>query len=256
MTDLIKLYGERNTNTNYMSKLLALNLCSKEVPGMVPIWLRKIQDRSPGNEWIRDLYFNLTYGKNLGWKHSLAKPWSEIQKCRIAQSNLFFLTLTKNPYSWLLSLYRNPYHQHDSEMLDFETFLRSPWRTVGRENAGAVLSNPIKLWNIKNKSYLQLDPKQTLNLTSESVFENPEGSIRKVSEKFSIVRKSDKFIDYQSSTKGENKDSAYYRDYYLSERWRENLSQEAIEIINQSVNQQLMAHFGYRVLAKNEGGAG
>tara|TARA_B100001093_G_C26573512_1_gene904017 strand:- start:542 stop:745 length:204 start_codon:yes stop_codon:yes gene_type:complete len=63
---------------------------------------------------------------------------------------------------------------------------------------------------------------------------------------------SDNFIDYVRSTKEVSKDSNYYRDFYLSEKWRHDLSDEAIEAINESVDEDLMAHFGYQVLPCSE----
>ncbi len=160
MTKLIKIYGERNTNTNYLSKLIALNLVAKEVPGTVPSTIMEIQKLLPGNEFVRDVYFYFTYKKNLGWKHTLVLPQKELNKYQLVDSNLFFLTITKNPYSWLLSLYRNPYHQYFDNRQSFEFFLKSQWKSVKRDNTKKVLRNPIELWNIKNKSYLQLDKKK------------------------------------------------------------------------------------------------
>lgn len=248
MTHRIKMYGERNTNTNYMSKLIELNLNTKEVSGVVPPFIMKWQRILPGNEVVRDIYFFLTYSKNLGWKHTCVKPLIQLNSYRLVNSKLFYLTITKNPYSWLLSLYRNPYHQYYSMKPSFEDFLKSPWKTIGRDNVQSELKNPIELWNIKNKSYLQLTGQNTLNITTECLFENPERIIEKISHQFSIPRKHDKFINFERSTKDKNKDSNYYREYYLAEKWRDELSNEAIAIINRAVDTQLMHHFGYRIL--------
>jgi hypothetical protein len=208
----------------------------------------KMQKILPGNELVRDIYFHITYRKNLGWKHTSVKPQEELSEYKLVDSNLIFLTITKNPYSWLLSLYRNPYHQYYAEKPSFEDFLKSQWETIGRDNIQGDLPSPIELWNIKNKSYLQLDIGKTLNITTESIFQDAGGIIQKISERFSIERKSDEFINYERSTKHKSKDSEYYRDYYLSEKWRENLSNEAIAIINESIDKDLMTHFGYSVL--------
>jgi hypothetical protein len=248
MTKLIKMYGERNTNTNYMSKLLELNLDVIEVPGVVPPIIMKMQKVLPGNELVRDIYFYLTYSKNLGWKHTCAKSSEELNQYELFKSNLIFFTITKNPYSWLLSLYRRPYHQYYSDEPSFETFLQRQWRTIGRDCVRNNPITPIELWNIKNKSYLQLDCKITTNITTERIFEDPEAVIRQISELHSIERKSGAFIHYERSTKEKGKDSAYYREYYLSEKWRKNLSSKAISIINESVDKELMSHFGYSVL--------
>jgi len=248
MTKLIKVYGERNTNTNYMSKLIELNFCAKEIPGTVPPIIIKMQKFLPGGQLVRDIYFYFTYDKNLGWKHALVKPQDELNKCKLVDSDLIFLTITKNPYSWLLSMYRNPYHQRFTDKPSFEVFLKRQWKTIGRDNTQGNASSPIELWNIKNKSYLQLDTKKSMNITAESMHQDAGEVIHKISERFSIERKSHKFINYEPSTKIKSKDSAYYRDYYLSEKWRENLSKDAIAIINESIDEGLMTHFGYKRL--------
>jgi len=248
MSKLIKVYGERNTNTNYLSKLMELNLHMIEVPGIVPPVILKMQTILPSRELVRDIYFRLTYRKNLGWKHTSVKPQEELRKYKLVDSNIVFLTITKNPYSWLLSLYRNPYHQYYDEKPSFESFLRNQWKTIGRDNIQGNLPSPIELWNIKNRSYLYLDVEKTLNITTESIFQDAGKIIQNISERFSIERKSAEFINYERSTKDKSKDSEYYRDYYLSEKWQENLSKEAIEIINDSVDKDLMTHFGYNVL--------
>ena len=248
MRKLIKVYGERNTNTNYVSELIKLNLNAVEVPGVVPPFAMKMQNILPGNELVRDIYFYLTYRKNLGWKHTCVKPYEQLENYKMVNSNLAFLTITKNPYSWLLSLYRNPYHQYYSEKPSFEIFLQRQWKTIGRDNTEAVLKSPVELWNVKNKSYLTLKNKSVLNITTENVLENPEGVIEQISRQFTIERISDRFVNHERSTKDKSKDSSYYRNYYLAEKWRNDLSNEAIAIINESVDINLMSHFGYRYL--------
>lgn len=253
MSALIKIYGERNTNTNYMSKLIELNLDAQEVPGTVPVSIIKIQKMLqkifPDNEQVRDIYFYLTYGRNLGWKHTAVKPVEVLKKYDIVKSKLAFLTITKNPYSWLLSLYRRPYQQYYQQEPSFEEFLHLPWKTVARDNSGRLLKNPMELWNIKNSSYLSLTELNALNITTESIFEDPSAVMHKISSELSIGKVSENFINYERSTKDVTKDGDYYRDYYINEKWRNNLSSEAIAIINEAIDKKLMAHYGYNVLS-------
>ncbi len=246
MTKHLKLYGERNTNTNYLSRLVRLNLRVREVPGVVPPVLAAAGRALPGDEWLRDLYFALTYPKNLGWKHRRVGE-RELVRYGRAAANVAFVTLTKNPYSWLLSLYRRPYHRPAPD-LGFEAFLRRPWRTVGRDNAPRTLESPVELWNLKNASYLRLPQADTLHLTTESLFENPENVIRQLSRRFALERTSSTFTDYERSTKDAGKNGDYYRDYYLNERWRRDLTDAAVMAINGAVDRQLMARFGYELL--------
>ncbi|MEO1350635.1 MAG: hypothetical protein AAFW84_17820, partial [Cyanobacteria bacterium J06635_15] len=151
----LKVYGERNTGTNYLSQLINLNLKADELPGSVPseidVWQRKLQRKFNIKERLKDIYFDISFHKNLGWKHSLVDPKKIYRKSSLPLDNISFITITKNPYSWLLSLYKRPYHQYfrQGEKIDFETFIVSPWKTVGRDNLNKKISTPVELWNIK-----------------------------------------------------------------------------------------------------------
>lgn len=242
------MYGERNTTTNYLSKLVGLNLDIEELRGSVPSYIGDIQKYLPGNEWMRDLYFSFTYKENLGWKHTRVEAPAVLKQYFTEAEQPVFVTITKNPYSWLLSLHRNPYHHPGSRKVSFENFIESQWMTTRRDNCERWLSNPVELWNIKNRSYLGLAGLDALNLTSENVLDDPAKVIDQISETFGITRKSDDFINYEKSTKDSKKNSNYYRDYYLGEKWRDELSNVAITQINKSLDMDLMQHFGYQVL--------
>ncbi len=245
MNKRLKIYGERNTGTNYISKLIALNLEVEQLSGVVPDFLLRLCKYLPGDEWLRDLYFLLSFGSNLGWKHAKVKPAEEIDALITGCSEICFITLTKNPYSWLLSLHHRHYHQKYLAEPNFETFLLTPWKTSSRENCKTMLKSPIELWNLKNASYLQLPPHRSLNLKTESILLSPESVIEKIASTFAVERTSTTFINYEQSTKDNKKDFSYYQNYYLRELWREKLSEESISIINQNLDSELMDHYGY-----------
>jgi hypothetical protein len=248
MTKKIKIYGERNTCTNYLTKLIELNLKAEQLLGIVPLNIRKLQNRMPGTELIRDLYFKFSFKQNLGWKHSSAVPLDKLKKYPIVSDELVFITLTKNPYAWLLSLYKNPYNRKILKKPDFGDFLLQPWVTVGRDKLNVKVNNPIELWNIKNRSYLGLQSTNTINTTSEAIQNNPEGFIDLLSNKFAIEKHSSDFVDFAASTKDKNKDRLFYKDYYVNEKWQDSLSKEHIHTINQHLDHELMAFFDYKVL--------
>ncbi len=249
MNKLIKIYGERNTNTNYMEKLIDLNLDAEQVPGVVPHYIKTIQKITPGKNWLRDLYFSWSYQKNLGWKHSRVNTARELKALDIDERDICFLSITKNPYSWLLSLHRKPYNQqYRGARPDFETFLKTPWKTEPRDNCEREFKNPIALWNIKNASYLQLLDLNGLNLTTESIIQDPESIIDRISRRFTIGRPASNFLNYEQSTKDSSKNFAYYQDYYLNEKWRDELSEVAVAMINETLDLSLMKHFGYKVI--------
>ena len=248
--EFIKVYGERNTNTNYFSKLIELNLSIKEIPGVIPSYLKFIQKFSPYKESIRDIYFSLNYKSNLGWKHTSVKNFKDLNEYKIVNNNLLFVTITKNPYSWLLSLHRKPYHHKKSQNLSFKKFLQSRWKTVKRDNTQLYLKSPIDLWNIKNNSYFNLKTSNVLHITSEMLIVNPEDVISDISSKFNINRTSANFKNYNKSTKDKDKDSNFYKNYYLKEKWKQLLDQEAVDIINHNIDKNLMKFFDYDIIDK------
>ena len=176
---LLKIYGERSTNTNYLGELIGLNLDVTVIPGVAPRKMRQIQTKLPAKDLLRDIYFELTFHRNLGWKDFRVKEIEQLRRYPLVKYHeVCFVTITKNPYSWLLSLYRRPYHQHYTTKPSFEKFLETTWRTVHRENLQTMIFNPVQLWNITNRSSLPLDGLQVLNLTSESIFLGAENAIR------------------------------------------------------------------------------
>lgn len=242
----IKIYGERNTGTNYLAKLIALNLDVEQLSGVVPGWLLAAQERLPAKEVVRDLYFAMNFRRNLGWKHMLVKPAQELLRYPACCDGLAFVTLTKNPYSWLLSLYRKPYHKSYSGKPDFETFLTRPWRCVGRDNLAGDLSSPVELWNLKNASYIQLAEKlPTVHLDFEGLLEDPEQLLRRISDAIACEWRQPQFINYDKSTKESSKNSGFYRDYYLNEKWKSEFSAAAVAIVNEQLDREVMDFFGY-----------
>lgn len=249
MSNLIKIYGERNTNTRYIEALIQLNLDVVQLKGVVPGYIKTTQKILPGKNWLRDLYFSLSYENNLGWKHTRVKSSRELKTHDRFQQGICFVSVTKNPYSWLLSLHRKPYNQqYGKNKPDFETFLQTAWKTDSRDNCEKLLESPIALWNIKNRSYLQLTDLNGLNITTERTVQDPEFVIDILSKHFSIKKRGNKFVNYERSTKDASKDFSYYQDYYVNERWRDEISENAIAIINKTVDKTLMKKFAYEVL--------
>jgi hypothetical protein len=249
MSELIKLYGERNTNTNYLEKLIELNLEAKQLIGVVPSSIRRLQENLPGDEWLKDVYFKYSYSQNLGWKHCLVDSAANLMQFKsMRPDNLHYIALVKNPYSWLLSLHRRPYHHGDSAKQSFAEFLASPWKTVGRELSPSIVESPIQLWNLKNKAYLNIEATEGLVISSESIFFDPEEVINKIVNVFKLEKKSSTFVNYNKSTKDSSKDFQYYRNYYLLEKWRKEISDDDIAYISRHLDVELMAKLSYDVI--------
>ena len=53
-------------------------------------------------------------------------------------------------------------------------------------------------------------------------------------------------VSFSVSNDGKNFD--FFRDYYLNEQWKKELTQPAIEYIKQNIDISLLAKFGYKQL--------
>ena len=245
---VLKLYGERNTGTNYLERLAVLNLEARVLPGSAPPWLRRLLGQ--GEKW-RDVYFRLTWSRNLGWKHAVAPPSEALEAREGSAGRLAVMTLTKNPYSWLLSLHRRPYHRQGTEPT-FEAFLEAPWQPVGRERYAGVFAHPVALWNVKNASYLALAGGETpcANLKYEDLLADPEATVRKAAAACDLAVHDGPFRNVTSSTKPEDEwDFQSYQDYYLQERWMGKLTTRSVDFINDYLDPVLMTAFGYEWLS-------
>lgn len=245
----IKIYGERNTGTNYLSALIELNLLVAQIPGTAPVLIRRLQRVLPGSDFLRDAYFYIMEPRNLGWKHMLIKLPELSDRLDSNLQPLTFLTITKNPYSWLLSMYKRPHSLQWKTRPSFEEFLASTWMTVGRENSPQYFRDPIDLWNQKNAAYISLKKhQQTINIKYEDLVQDPEALLQEISDTVSCKWKTNKFLNFSNSTKDRGKDYAFYRTYYLDEKWKTLLNDSAIHIINNRLNSEVMRYFGYKKL--------
>lgn len=241
----LKLYGERNTGSRYLETLVRQNLSVNFVQGVVPPWIEQAQRRLRGtDEFVRDIYFFATQHKNLGWKHRLPSP----KQLQAAKHLHVVVTLTKNPYSWLLSMHRRPHHNMHLQAMSFEHFLDSDITMMRREGMPVATVKPVELWNMKNTAYLNLGEVTTVNARSEEVVLDPLGVLNRLRDALREPPLTT-FSDTTESTKGDSKTNADYRRYYGEELWRDSLSPAAIDLIAHQVDRTVVDAFGYEVLA-------
>ena len=241
----LKVLGERNCGTNYLEQLWEKNFKASILSGnpnrRVPL---------KRYELSHDIYFALTERSNLGWKHAMA-PSADLIKRHKGFKKLGIVALVKNPYSFLLSLYKRPYQYIGKKPSTLAEFLTTPWKTTKRERWWEpTFHNPIELWNEKNHSYVSIEkqlPQHVMVLRYEDLIGDPIESLRKMSNKFGL--NGNGLENVTGSTKNDSgKDFDTYRDYYLQEKWREDLSSKAIEVINKNLDKALMDELGYKFI--------
>jgi|GEM_PF-341339 len=239
----LKVYGERNSGTTFIEKLLALNLPVKVLPGGVP----KLLYRGLPYELFRDSWFFWTESRNLGWKHGIPVPG--LIRNFMAKHRLIVVAICKNPYAWLLSFYRHPYHLV-KKWGSFSAFLEAQCNVVRRENAKGLFQNPVELWNVKNRALLELSKSKlpVILLRYEDVLAAPEIAVENVAS-ISKLKMNDAFQGVYFSTKREdNRHFEEYRSYYLDEKWRTNLSEENVRRINRDLDHKLCGELGYELI--------
>ncbi len=180
------IFGERCSGTNYLEKLVKTN-------------------------------FGLTLTWEYGFKHCTPfcsedsfepGPSKNIKKCT---NHILFLMIARNPYDWMRSLYRTPFHfANEVKQLPFVQFIQTDKHTVWNEELDVYPSdhkynqthlltginpdtalpfeNLCDLRNCKNKSYLNVkicvNNFEYINYDELSV--NPEKYMNLLAETFNL----------------------------------------------------------------------
>lgn len=259
----LKIYGERNTGTNYLTELTERNLIAHVLPGRVAgsdlrtRLTRRLRALAPSmmdrlHEAARDRYFEATFSENLGWKHmnpSIERIGPE------ALANVRFLMLVKNPYAWLLSLFNQPYHVGGRDGA-IEVFIKRRLPVMERrENVGTDPLLPVEVWNRKMRGYLALQEAATHAqiVKYEAFLSDEEATLREVAEKLGIAVKAT-VTPVAQGVKDADRDVPHsaYADYYLNERWQAKLTPGAVEQINEGLDADLVARMGYQMLSPDD----
>ncbi len=240
----IKIFGERNSGTNYLEQLLIQNTCSQvlqlHVPKIIHFPLRKI-------EVFTDLLLRYQQSTHFGWKHGIPP----VEAINMEKKGLKIITISKNPYSFLLSLHKRPYHSR-SKVEKFEDFIKVPFRLLPRDNfSNNKAKNPIELWNEKNRSFLELKDKvtcQVAHLSYEELIADPRLTFEKICNSLQLDQNGTSFENIIQSTKDDETDFKYYQDYYMNEKWKSKLSKETILFINSFLDKDLMKKLDYEII--------
>ncbi|MCS4194427.1 hypothetical protein GGP50_002653 [Salinibacter ruber] len=208
----------------------------------------------PWHDDFANIHFYLTERKNLGWKHRLVDV-EGIDRSRAHE--ILFVTVTKNPYAWLLSTYRRPYGIGEPSNRDhLEAFITQRCEGIRYKEGGlGAFESPLDMWNRKNRAYLDLaDSFDVFNVKYENVLLNTRDVIEEVADTYGLSMKGESFANVQASTKDDGKDLAFYRQYYGERKWRQEFTPEAVEFINENVDKGVMQAFGYEVVGPSEVG--
>jgi hypothetical protein len=220
-TEYIKIHGLQRTGTNYLALLVDDNL--NQTKSLINVG---------------------------GWKHGhYCAPW-------VLNQEVHVLTITKNPYAWLVSLYiywRKNDIGPDLKDQSFNEFVRNK---VEFERQGGIpflyrTQNPVQFWNDMNFHWMsiRLNKKKSLVIPYEALLVDAHGVIKVVAEEFGLTVKPE-FQDTKTQlAPGEETakvgDKEFDRDYYLKEQFLQEYTLDLLDFVNNQLDPELMKALGY-----------
>jgi hypothetical protein len=246
----IKLFGERNTGTNALLQMLKTNsksefypgtmselssIASKEIALLQKLGLSAIKKE----EMIDKVFFGR--GPLERWKHSA----TNFNIDQLDESKFIFTV--RDPMSWLVSLFKNPYHILIDKPDNLVSFAEVKWRTLGRENVVLNFYKPLDLLQEKLKSYLglmeQLEKKNFMYkvVKFEDFVVNQHATFDSLRTFLDVP--SLNFVEFTASTKEKTKDSKYYASYYANQIWKDEFPE--VLTIKNTISKELLSTFGY-----------
>lgn len=248
----VKIFGERNTGTNALKQLIETNSSSTCLAGreheLSPFLARVATSRFTGKRTEEAIYEFVFRGRPPlhAWKHS-ATNFEDAADFRGA----LVLFTVRHPASWLLSLFRNPYHHVGAMPDELADFLQSDWKTVRRERLGTKSFRPLELYGVKLRLNLDFASRlaavgvpsqfirhEDLVLRQEAVFRTIAGHLTDAREDM---------LPLSSTTKRSERSVEEIQAYYAEERWRVPLK-GLEEEINGQVDWKQVEQFGYSPL--------
>lgn len=251
----IKIYGERNSGTNLLSNILRANFPHVKVydgnyTKTFERWLKLVTCVLPDHmrfrsrEHIRNFLDVNFLTEQYSWKHKCLPS-----DLHLTHPNLNVVTITKDPYSWLYSMYIRPYGSHHfgntENKLSFSAFLREPWITQSRENDLALYSNPVQLWNSKVKSYSEVKNRH-LHLRYEDVLVDYDASVFRLGIFLDQILEND-IVKIKRDVKKSTKNYSDYYDFYINKKFMRYYNEHDLSYVQANLDDTCVTWSGYSV---------
>lgn len=254
----IKLFGERNTGTRAVLRIL------DDTPGLLSAAATpdhverdaamrfdvKQTTKNMSRPWrrvyreaIKDQSFE-DAGPLRIWKHA-----APVYTADFAATGARVLFLVRNPYSWVIALHKKPYHMLGDAPDHLVDFVTQPWLTVTRDQTKRLLRSPVELWNIKLAAYRDFaaraaeDGVMTTVMTFEDFVASPKPAFSAAMKRLDIDCPDPVYDPRPTKRFGLSLRSR--RRFYQKESWRKDLTEAAKHEIDARIDWALAAHFGY-----------
>ena len=135
----------------------------------------------------------------------------------------------------------------------FEAFLTRRLPVMEqRENIGAVPLPPVEVWNRKMRGYARLEQAaaHAVIVRYEDFLVDEAAALERAAAALGIAMRP-RHTPVPEGVKRDDRtlSRSDYAAYYLAEGWRGKLSKEALEIINAALDPDIVARFGYEIIA-------
>jgi len=248
-----KIYGERNSGTNFVEALIHANFLAhclqsnNKVNDYVKAVGRELPKKTRGTfrNAIVDIDCERILQSEFGWKHGIP-PLAEISAAPHRKHTLF-ICIAKHPVAWLQSLFERPYNPIERPPQMFSEFIRYLWPLTKRDNIAATARiNVVHLWNRKNLAFQTLpgSTERCIVTAYEHILAQPADFLHGIARY--LHRRDNALIWSLPSTKGENMTFESYRRKYDLMRICGSVSTEDLEYIRELADPQVMRAFGYR----------
>ncbi|MGR5254375.1 hypothetical protein ACPV5S_19460 [Vibrio astriarenae] len=215
---------------------------------------------------LLELNFDCSVRNNLfGWKHGFVPIVSLDSK--VTHETLFdgAYFVTKNPYSFLVSLYRY-YKEAKLNILakeGFDDFVKN--RIVifdgGNQKSPQLrFSSPVELWNSMNWNYSSHS--SLIHVRYEMLLERPKATTERIAKKIGLEAKSGSFEIPRKRVKRMN-DSVDYKDasdmmtgqkfnskQYTQNEYMDMFSPELIDFVQEQLDDELVEKLGYTEIVR------
>lgn len=249
----LKIYGERNTGSNYLEHLCDANFVVCRLRGDSGVlWETGTRllgtldaDQSHAlQQAIHDIEMQRMLRSDFGWKHA-APPVDVILEQPHALQTVF-LIITKHPYSWAQSLFRQPYSFRPTET-EFSRFLRSGFPTSFSDclrTTGPV--TPLTMFRRKALGYAELMRSGLCvrHIRYEDLLTDGRGQLEALLP--ILVQRGTEFVDIENDVKGSGRTrDDFTREYTLNATGR-HLDEADRAFIVQEVGADVFEWLGYQ----------
>lgn len=218
----VKIYGLQRSGTNYLTYLLKEN--------------------------IEDVKVLVNEG---GWKHG-----------HYVESSAHHVIVTKNPYSWLVSVYE--YWSSGNKIgpdlrgVPFGEFIHNRVYVEAQKGVPYLIraSNPVQHWNNMNFHWLSVQTKSLFVAKYEQLLSEPQACVQRIASAFHGKLRAT-FVACDKTTIPADEDPKLSEDvwgkakYYKEEQYLSYFTPELFKFVNEELDLDVMVslNYGYRGIA-------